>query len=122
MRGDAILVRASDNATLTDIQVKHYVNNPPIPSAVGPIEDLRGYASVDVSIDGAAFRFVTTHLNTLQPAQLAQMQELISAENGTSLPLVMAGDFNANADDPLDPTYATYRRRLTPGLLTDGAQ
>ena len=84
VRGDAILVRADDNATLANIQVQHYVNNPPLQPAVGPpILDLRGYASVDVSIDGAAFRFVTTHLNTLQPAQLAQMQELISAEGGT---------------------------------------
>jgi endonuclease/exonuclease/phosphatase family metal-dependent hydrolase len=117
VRGDAILVRADDNATLTNIQVQHYADNPPLPSEVGPIPDLRGYTSVDVSIGGAAFRFVTTHLDTSQPAQLAQMQELISAENGTPLPLILAGDFNANADDSLDPTYATYQAAIDAGFV-----
>jgi endonuclease/exonuclease/phosphatase family metal-dependent hydrolase len=117
VRGDAILVRADDDATLTNIQVQHYVNNPPLPSEVGPIPDLRGYASVDVSIGGAAFRFVTTHLNTSQPAQLAQMQELISAENGTPLPLIMAGDFNAKAEDSLDPTNTTYQTAINAGFV-----
>ena len=118
VRGDAILVRADDKATLANIQVQHYVNNPPLQPAVGPpILDLRGYASVDVSIHGAAFQFVTTHLNTFQPAQLAQMQELISAESGTRLPLVMAGDFNADADNALDPTYATYQAAIGAGFV-----
>jgi endonuclease/exonuclease/phosphatase family metal-dependent hydrolase len=118
VRGDAILVRADDNATLTNIQVQHYVNNPPLQPAVGPpIPDLRGYASVDVSIGGAAFRFVTTHLNTSQPAQLAQMQELISAEVGTAFPLIMAGDFNANAEDSLDPTNTTYQAAINAGFV-----
>jgi endonuclease/exonuclease/phosphatase family metal-dependent hydrolase len=58
---------------------------------------------------------VTTHLNTVPSVQLAQMQELISAESGV-LPIVMAGDFNANADDPLDPTYATYLAALNAGF------
>ena len=113
--GDAILVRVADNATLANIQVGHYADNPPLPSAIGPIPDPRGYASVDVTINGATFRFVTTHLNTFQPSQLAQMQELISAESGV-LPIVMAGDFNANADDPLDPTYATYQAAINAGF------
>jgi endonuclease/exonuclease/phosphatase family metal-dependent hydrolase len=118
VRGDAILVRSDDNATLANIQVQHYVNNPPLQPAVGPpILDLRGYASVDVSIGGAAFRFVTTHLNTFQPAQLAQMQELISAENGTALPLIMAGDFNANAEDSLDPTNTSYQAAINAGFV-----
>jgi endonuclease/exonuclease/phosphatase family metal-dependent hydrolase len=118
VRGDAVLLRTDDNATLANIQVQHYVNNPPLQPAVGPpIMDLRGYASVDVSIGGAAFRFVTTHLNTSQPAQLAQMQELMSAENGTALPLIMAGDFNANSEDALDPTNTTYQAAINAGFV-----
>ena len=113
--GDAILVRVADNATLANIQVDHYADNPPLPSAIGPIPDLRGYASADITINGATFQFVTTHLNTVPSVQLAQMQELISAESGV-LPIVMAGDFNANADDPLDPTYATYLAALNAGF------
>ncbi len=58
---------------------------------------------------------MTTHLNTVPSVQLAQMQELISAESGV-LPIVMGGDFNANADDPLDPTYATYQAAINAGF------
>jgi endonuclease/exonuclease/phosphatase family metal-dependent hydrolase len=78
---------------------------------------LRGFISVDVSVDGAEFRFVTTHLNTFQPTQLAQMDELISSQSATTLPLVMAGDFNANADDVGDPTFATYEAALNAGFV-----
>ena len=116
-RGDAVLVRDSDNAKLTNIQAKSFVTNPPTPTSIGPIDDLRGYISVDVSVGGAEFRFVTTHLNTLQPTQLAQMDELILSQSGTTLPLVMAGDFNANADDSGDPTFATYEAALNAGFV-----
>ena len=116
-RGDAILVNANDNATITSFPPQHYATNPPIPSAVGPIQDLRGYAAVDVSLHGAQFQFVTTHLNTYQPAQLAQMQELLAAENGTQLPLIMAGDFNSDADNPQDPTYSTYQAAIAAGFV-----
>ena len=113
--GDAILVRVADDAALANIPVDHYADSPPLSSAIGPIPDPGGNASVDVTINGATFRLVTTHLNTVPSVQLAQMQELISAESGV-LPIVMAGDFNANADDPLDPTYATYLAALNAGF------
>jgi endonuclease/exonuclease/phosphatase family metal-dependent hydrolase len=71
---------------------------------------------VDVSLGGAAFRFATTHLEVSQPVQGAQMNELISSVGGTTLPLVMAGDFNANADNSLDPTFATYQAAIDAGF------
>jgi hypothetical protein len=49
---DAILVRVADNATLANIQVNHYADSPPLSSAIGPIPDPSGYASVDVTIKG----------------------------------------------------------------------
>jgi endonuclease/exonuclease/phosphatase family metal-dependent hydrolase len=116
-RGDAVLVRDSANATLANIQTQTYLTNPSIPTAIGPINDNRGFISVDVSVGGAEFRFVTTHLITFQPAQLGQMNELISSQSGATLPLVMIGDFNANADDPGDPTFATYQAALDAGFL-----
>jgi endonuclease/exonuclease/phosphatase family metal-dependent hydrolase len=113
---DAILVNLNDNAVLSNIQVHPYSTYLTNLTAVGPIPSPRGYAAVDVSLGGAEFRFATTHLEVSQPVQEAQMNELISGVGGTALPLVMAGDFNANADDSSDPTFATYQAAVDAGF------
>jgi endonuclease/exonuclease/phosphatase family metal-dependent hydrolase len=121
---DAILVKLSDNATLTNIQVHGYSNILINQTAVGPIPSPRGWASVDVSMGGEKSRFATTHLETPQPVppgqmqvQLAQMQELISSVGGTTLPLILAGDFNANAEDQEDPSFPTYEDAINAGFV-----
>jgi endonuclease/exonuclease/phosphatase family metal-dependent hydrolase len=114
---DAILVNLDDNATLTNIQVHGYSTILTNETAIGPIPSPRGWASVDVSLGGDKFRFATSHLEISQPVQRAQMQELISNVGGTTLPLIMAGDFNANADDPTDPTFATYKDAIDVGFV-----
>jgi endonuclease/exonuclease/phosphatase family metal-dependent hydrolase len=117
VRGDAVLARTSDNATVSNVQVDHYVNHSSLPTPVGLVQDLRGLASVDISVGGATFRFATTHLDTAPPIQLQQINELISATSGVTLPLVVVGDFNANADDPNDPTFPTYQAAIDAGFV-----
>ncbi len=119
-RGDAVLVRASEAGAISDVHTATYSDNPGISTPVGvTVEDNRGSVSMDVSLGGSTFRFVTTHLETSQPAQLAQMQELLARVAGSSLPVVIAGDFNANADDPSDPTFTTYQAALDAGFTDD---
>jgi endonuclease/exonuclease/phosphatase family metal-dependent hydrolase len=104
---------------LSNIQAQDYFANLSLPSAVGPILNRRGWASVDVTIAGASFRFVTTHLEQAPAVQLAQAGEAIqSAINTTTLPVVFAGDFNVAADSPSDPTFPTYQT-LTGAYLVD---
>jgi endonuclease/exonuclease/phosphatase family metal-dependent hydrolase len=50
-------------------------------------------------LGGRAFRFVTTHLETSAPINVAQAAELVQAV-GTPLPAVVVGDFNAATGDP----------------------
>jgi endonuclease/exonuclease/phosphatase family metal-dependent hydrolase len=64
----------------------------------------RGWLSVDVNASGRKFRFVATHLESTYPGlplgeqiQLQQAQELIT-ELATSPAVVLAGDFNSNAE------------------------
>jgi endonuclease/exonuclease/phosphatase family metal-dependent hydrolase len=116
-RGNVLLSRDSDNATVTNVQARPYVNQLSVPTLAGPIPDLRGLTSVDVSLGGATFRFATTHLATVQPVQLQQMNEVISSTSGATLPLIVVGDFNANADDPGDPTFATYQAAIDAGFV-----
>jgi endonuclease/exonuclease/phosphatase family metal-dependent hydrolase len=66
------------------------------------LEVIRGWCSVDVFIRGERFRFLNTHLQdeSAPGIQFAQAQELM-AEYGpadTGLPIIMAGDFNADPD------------------------
>ena len=104
-----------------------------IESAGAPVRDTahrpdcRGANRIDARLgfggcrllDGTSFRFVTTHLDTGQfspSIQLAQAQELLATAGGTLLPIIYTGDFNSSADDPLDPTFPTYKTFIDAGL------
>ncbi len=68
----------------------------------------RDWISLEVSFRGHTFTLVGTHLEAFfPPATLGQTQFLL-ANIATSGPMVLAGDFNANASNPTDPTFAAY--------------
>jgi len=60
----------------------------------------RGWCSVDVFIRGENFRYICTHLEeeTVPQLQMLQAIELIDGPANVCLPVIIAGDFNA---DPL---------------------
>jgi endonuclease/exonuclease/phosphatase family metal-dependent hydrolase len=71
---------------------------------MGRLTITRGWLSVDVNAAGRKFRFVTTHLESTYPGvpdgektQTAQTDELI-AELASSPAVILAGDFNSNAE------------------------
>jgi endonuclease/exonuclease/phosphatase family metal-dependent hydrolase len=105
----AILARDDDGLRLSEPQSGSYAGTLPIQTPLGPIGLARGWASVDVEHDGAALRFVTTHLEVAASpaaaeAQLAQAGELLAGPADTPQPVVLAGDFNAR------PGSAGYER------------
>lgn len=126
---EALLARTdlpSQNLSISNIQAEHFstiISVPisvPIPGSFLPIP--RGWISADVSIRGNTFRFITTQLESInQPidptVQVAQAAELLSGPANTTLPVVMAGDFNSNANgmEALDNT-PTYDELLAGGL------
>lgn len=122
MDRDVILVRAgiataqpqahrfSDGATFT------------LPTPLGDVPLWQGWSSVDITVAGKTFRFVNTHLQSafkgVPPtlaAQVAQAGELVQALNATYLPVVLCGDFNANAD-PGEEHYPTTDMVLAAGF------
>jgi endonuclease/exonuclease/phosphatase family metal-dependent hydrolase len=114
-----ILARAGDDMKLSNAQVQEYLALSAVPTPLGvPILVLRGWASVDVNVNGRAFRLITTHLEMSQPFNLAQAKEALqSAVNSTTLPVVFVGDFNIVANSPSDPSFTTYQTLLNAGLI-----
>jgi endonuclease/exonuclease/phosphatase family metal-dependent hydrolase len=90
---------------------------------LGPLTITRSWGSVDVNLHGVPFRFIVTHLENPIP-QIpasylliqAQAYELSSVPANTSLPVILAGDFNAIANEPTDPSNATYQEMLNLGF------
>jgi endonuclease/exonuclease/phosphatase family metal-dependent hydrolase len=118
---DAILVRHEhqvENPRLSNNQVQRYLTSLSVPTPLGVTFTIpRGWASLDITIDGKTIRFVTTHLDTFPTVSLPQMKELIaSAASDTALPIVLSGDFNARADSATDPTYPTYKAAIDAGF------
>ena len=117
-----ILARANhwpDGIRISNGQVQDYLAILALPTPVGvSIPNTRGWASVDVTVDGRSFRFMTTHLEQIQPYNKSQALEAVqSAIASSSLPVVFVGDFNIQANAPSDPTYATYQAFLAAGLV-----
>jgi len=70
---------------------------------LGQLAVPRSWISVDVKVRGRSFRFVDTHLEGFaEPIQVAQAEELIAALGSLDIPVILAGDFNANAEPGID--------------------
>lgn len=77
----------------------------------------RGYVSANVTIDGKEFRIVSTHLETAEASpttQLTQAGELISMLSSETLPIVLVGDMNSDADGS---TTASIANLLAAGYV-----
>lgn len=121
---DAILVRGdrSDEVQVSNLQIEQFGIKLSVPTLLGPFNDTRGWAAIDVRLRGRSFRFVTTHLDSVVPQiRMAQAKELLLTAGNTSLPVVMAGDFNIAADTGLDPSFAAYQAIISAGF-TDAWQ
>jgi endonuclease/exonuclease/phosphatase family metal-dependent hydrolase len=75
-----------------------------------------GWMAVDVTVNGSRFRFVNTHLQSTVAGvpeatntQLAQVDELLAAIASAGMPVVIAGDFNSNAEPGPESTGAVLR-------------
>jgi endonuclease/exonuclease/phosphatase family metal-dependent hydrolase len=123
---NAVLVRTDlppGHLDILNVQAQRYaavlnITNP----VLGVIPNPRGFIAAEVKVRGAKFRFVTTHLESLSPdpatttIQVQQANELITAFSSASEPVIIAGDFNANADLGRDHTAATVNL-LAAGFL-----
>jgi hypothetical protein len=121
---DVLLVRTGAGADLkvSNLQVQQFWPTPPLGTTLVQVPAPRGWASIDVTARGSTFRVVTTHLHVPPQVQLLQVTELLQSAASTNLPVILAGDFNANAANPADPTFATYQILLNAQFLDAWSQ
>ena len=108
---DVLLARgsiASSNVTTKNYQAYLPVNLGPIPVAIK-----RGYVAADLRVLGQTFRVVSTHPEPRTPVkeiQEAQVAELLQDLSATTLPVVVAGDFNSEPSDPANSPFDQMNR------------
>ena len=122
---DVILARSgpgSRGLRVSNVRAESYAASFAAPGALSAIPIARGWVSVDVEIDGATFRFVTTTLESLEvyagiapEVQAAQAVELLAGPLAGELPVVFAGDVGSAA---AGSGFATpsYGRLIEAGL------
>jgi endonuclease/exonuclease/phosphatase family metal-dependent hydrolase len=118
---EVILARKSTPMKLTNVQHGKYAARITIPTVGGPVTLPWAWASVDVRFHGHAFRFATTHLDSISGgAQGAQANEFLAGPGDTPLPIVWVGDFNSDADGTpitgVPPATATYGSIIAAGF------
>ncbi len=76
------------------------------PTGPQTVEIPRQWASVDVTLRGKSFRFITTHLESAsQLIRVGQAAELLQVAAASPLPVVLMGDLNAEIGDVGDSAW-----------------
>jgi endonuclease/exonuclease/phosphatase family metal-dependent hydrolase len=101
---NAILVRAGEVNVLS-AESHIFETNMFFPTPSGDIPILSGWMTADIKIRDSRFKFVNTHLAAAiaeipdtKLLQLGQAAELMEAISESNLPVILAGDFNSDAE------------------------
>ena len=108
----AILARTDipSKLQLTNAQSKQFDHILVFPSPVGDVPFARSWVSVDATFNNKSFRFIGTHLDSVDPGiNQLQGEEVRLGPANTSLPVIVAMDANSQAYPfPQDDTYVDF--------------
>lgn len=118
---DAVLAREdADGLSVRASQAQHFSDAVTLSYTVAgeSIPFYRGWISLDAKYRGRNFRFVTTHLETFSPDyQAAQTNELLIGPLNTTLPVILAGDLNSDANVPSWDNGPAYEILTSAGFV-----
>ena len=145
---DVILARRGVETTVADFPCAHPAADGchyaallalPLPEPFPDSAVFRGFVGVDAVVEGATYRFVTTHLEVreaggqditdIQQAQAAELVGTIGRTTPPTRPVILVGDFNsaptAGADSAYDIIHTagyadTWQWNLFKALNPDG--
>jgi endonuclease/exonuclease/phosphatase family metal-dependent hydrolase len=117
---DVILARADVASSMSNPQDGRYGAQLSVPAGGRAIQFTRGWASVDVTVEGGTFRFFNSHLETAgAPAiQVSQGNEALGLIGASPVPVIAVGDFNSAADGSTTATYANLTAQLSDAWST----
>jgi endonuclease/exonuclease/phosphatase family metal-dependent hydrolase len=129
---DAILVR-TDTGKLEVLGTEKHLYETLLPFPLpdgGSIDIKHGWIAADIRVKDSRFKFVTTHLESgvpglpqLQQPQFAQAAELMRRLLWVKTPIILAGDFNSDAEPThYFPPDATWSYPLISLFYTDAWQ
>lgn len=98
---DAILVKKRKGLKVGSHKGANYKARLVVPTFVGNFTVLRGWTSIEASLEGRKFRFVDTHLESFTANERqAQARELIAAGGPTrsKKPVILVGDLNSEPE------------------------
>ncbi|SFT05252.1 endonuclease/exonuclease/phosphatase family protein [Marininema halotolerans] len=110
---DVILARSDFSGTFSSIQQRNFNVNDTYIVGGRPFSLVLGWSSVNVTFAGGTFRIVNTHLPPIDPRiRTANTTELLRGPLNTSLPTLLMGFFNLNANN----NTLNYRRFINAGF------
>ncbi|WP_242361840.1 endonuclease/exonuclease/phosphatase family protein [Anaeromyxobacter sp. SG17] len=98
---DRVAVLARDGLAVSNPRGGLYATRLPLPVPLpggGSFGVPRAWTSVDVELDGRRFRFLCTHLETVEAVSAGQAAELVTLA-GADLPVIVVGDMNSAPGD-----------------------
>ncbi len=104
---DVILVKDSPKVTYSNAYSGNFAVNGITSVGGTTLEFTRGYTIANVTVKGAEYRFVNTHLETggsepfvsLQAVQMNELMQVISATTAPETPVILLGDFNSSPNE-----------------------
>jgi endonuclease/exonuclease/phosphatase family metal-dependent hydrolase len=101
---NAILMRTDRGIKVRRARAGNYPARFPIFG--GLVTVVRGWAYVDATVAGKAFRVIDTHLEAFnRGVQEQQSKELLAGPAATKLPIVLLGDLNSRPDGSTTASY-----------------
>ncbi len=82
-----------------------------------PVDVPRGWIAVDVKLRGKPYRFVDTHLESIDyTIQARQAEELVTGPTVADIPVILAGDINSDASGSDPVVSASYQILVSAGF------
>jgi endonuclease/exonuclease/phosphatase family metal-dependent hydrolase len=106
---DVILVKKRKGLRVTKRLHANYQATIPVPTPVGTLTSTRGWAAIDVRLEGKRLRLVNTHLEAfLDATREAQARELVAPGGPLRVnrQLIVTGDMNSDPEGRESPSGA----------------
>jgi hypothetical protein len=101
---DRLVILARTDLSTSELKIegtegRHFAVNFAVPVLGTIVTVYRGWTSADVKHRGKTYRFINAHVESFyEPVQLAQIAELIQRTANSEIPIILAGDFNSDAE------------------------